>query len=74
VWASASASRKSRRNRRESIRTGSRKPGLQRTQRAGWQDIPRRDTHRYRTAPAVLARPPAKVAQRTDCRAQLRFV
>ena len=32
AWAPTSAARKSRRNRRESTRTGSRKPGLQRTQ------------------------------------------
>src|SRR6516165_12102419 len=40
AWASASAARKSRRNRRESTGTGRRKPGLQRTQRVPSSDIP----------------------------------
>src|SRR5215467_8987792 len=40
AWASASAVRKSRRNRRESTGTGRRKPGLQRTQRVPSGDIP----------------------------------
>ncbi len=40
AWASASAARKSRRNRRESTRTGRRNPGLQRTQRVPSSDIP----------------------------------
>jgi hypothetical protein len=40
AWASASPVRKSRRNRRDSTRTGKRKPGLQCTQRALSCDIP----------------------------------
>ena len=40
AWASASPSRKSRRNRRESTRTGKRKPGLHCTQRVPSNDIP----------------------------------
>ena len=40
AWTSASAARKSLRNRRDSTRTGRRKPGLQRTQRVPSSDTP----------------------------------
>ena len=42
AWASASAVRKSRRNRRDSTRTGSRKSRLQRTERVPSSDMPPR--------------------------------
>src|SRR3974377_2125183 len=59
AWALASAARKSRRNSRESTRTGSRKPGLQRTQRLPSSEIPPPGTIIWRCGWGVHCRAPA---------------
>src|SRR5712692_1893247 len=57
AWASASPARKSRRNRRESTRTGKRKPGLHCTQRVPSNDIPPPGTIMWRCGWWVIAEP-----------------